>query len=139
MTVKPLLNDAELYPSDDVISAVLGSSFGAYKTLIGKLPERNIEPEWRYYKDGGSWLCKATAKKKTVFWLSVWQGRFNLAFYFTEKTRGGIAELSIADEIKTRIANEPPMGKLIPLVLEITDEKDLIDACEIIAYKQSCK
>lgn len=34
-------------------------------------------PEWRYYKDGKSWLCKITQKNKTIVWISLWEPFLN--------------------------------------------------------------
>ncbi|PKP08994.1 MAG: hypothetical protein CVU09_13085 [Bacteroidetes bacterium HGW-Bacteroidetes-4] len=45
------------------------------------LPETPWQVQWRYYNDGKAWLCKVSYKKKTVFWLSVWEAYFKVAFY----------------------------------------------------------
>ena len=52
--------------------------------------------EWRYYNDGKAWLCKVVNKKKTVFWLSIWEHYFKTSFYFTEKHLESIDALNIA-------------------------------------------
>lgn len=39
-------------------------------------PPFQLSPEWRYYNDGKSWLCKMLSKKKNLFWLSIWEGCF---------------------------------------------------------------
>ena len=139
MDKKDLLGNPDIYPSDDILAEALGESYTAYKSLVQKLPEYKIEPEWRYYNDGKSWLTKAVYKKKTVFWLSVWDGFFKVSLFFTEKTRIGIQELPISATIKTKIANEPAMGRVIPLTLELYSESILEDLYALIAYKQSLK
>ena len=136
---RPLLNDANTYPTDTILASILGDSGEAYQAFVSTLPEYQIELEWRFYNDGKSWLGKACSKKKTVFWLSIWQGFFKVSFYFTEKTRPGILSLSIADEIKTRITNEPVKGKLVSLVIDVSETAHLKDVFALISYKQSCK
>ncbi len=99
--VKPLLNDAHTYPANTVLASVLGNCVEVYQVFVSTLLEYKIELIWHYYNDGKAWLGKAIFNKKTVFWLSIWQGFFKVSFRFTEKTRLGIMDLPIADEIKT--------------------------------------
>ena len=134
-----MLTDADIYPSEAVLSSALGDCNQIYQTLIRKLPEYLIELEWRYYNDGKAWLGKAVAKKKTVFWLSIWQGFFRISFHFTEKTRAGIHDLPVSDEIKKRIESAPIKGKLVSLVIDVTNPEDLKDIFTLILYKQKCK
>ena len=63
---KPLLNDKEIYPDNEVIKKYLFDTFDLWMKFIDILrndyPEYNTE--WRYYNDGKSWLFKVTHKKK---------------------------------------------------------------------------
>jgi len=139
MDNEQLLRNPDIYPSDEVLNAALVNAYDSYKSFTQKLPDLGIEIEWRYYNDGKAWLCKCVHKKKTVFWLSVWDGFFKITLFFTEKTNKGVYELPICDDIKTRFTNEKNVGKLIPLLLEIYDESALDDAYALISYKQSLK
>jgi hypothetical protein len=139
MSQEQLLRDPDVYPADDVLAVALGNSYDAYTTFAQKLPDFGIELEWRYYNDGKSWLGKCVHKKKTVFWLSIWNGYFKTTMFFTEKTRGGVHELPISDEIKAKLDNEKPVGRLIPLLLEINNASVLDDAYTLIKYKKSIK
>lgn len=73
-----LLREPDIFPSEGILKQQLGEIYPAYesfmKTVIGT--EYGLTGEWNYYKDGKSWLCKIIHKKKTVFWLSVWEGWF---------------------------------------------------------------
>lgn len=134
--VSQLLRDESTYPSEAVLAAALGSAFTAYQRFCILLKDIGIETQWRYYNDGKAWLCKCVKGKKTVLWLSVWDGYFKVSLFFTEKTRVGIQELAIADEIKERMASASPMGKLIPLTLEIESENQLSDLATLVEYKK---
>lgn len=138
-TGQQLLKDPDVYPSNEVLFLALGESSSAYTMLARKLQDFCIETEWRYYNDGKAWLAKGVCKKKTVFWLSVWEGFFKVSLFFTEKTRAGIQELPISGSIKASIANEPPRGKLIPLIIDVHSEEPLEDVYALIAYKQNIK
>lgn len=133
------LRDENTRPDPQTIARALGSSWPAYEKLAAEIsrPPFNITFEWRWYNDGKAWLCKATAKGKTVFWLSAWDGYFKTGFYFTEKTGAGLADLEIDPAHKAAFASAKPIGKLIPLTLDIREEQDLADLLKITGYKLS--
>lgn len=136
-----LLKEQSVSPTTPVLKNALGRSYAAYKDLMSAVTGSNIGlvPQWHYYNDGKAWLCKVQLKKKTVFWLSVWNKYFKLTFYFTEKNSKPIFELDIDDSIKRSFAPHKATGKLMPLVLCISKKGQLKDALKIIEYKKSLK
>ena len=137
----PLLKDPQQLPTDEVLESVLVETYPVYKELISAItkPEYGLEPQWNYYKDGNAWLCKVVFKKKTVFWLSVWDKFFKVAFYFTEKNGPGITSLPIDNSLKESFKIAKPIGKLIPLVFEMRKKEQIVDLLEVIMYKKSQK
>ncbi len=142
MTENLLLRDSEINPTNEVIENALGKEiFLVYQELIKIISDVSFElkPEWNFYKDGKAWLCKVTYKKKTIFWLSIWEKCIKTGFYFTEKTRLGIFSLQINEKIIQNFEEEKTVGKLFPLVLVIDKKWQLEDLIEIIKYKKSLK
>lgn len=137
----PVLKDPNLFPSDKVLEETLADSYPAFLELRSKCTSEplGLSFEWRYYKDGHAWLCKVVHKKKTVFWLSVWEGYFKTTFYYTEKTGSGIAELKIDETLKKRFKENKPIGKLIPLTMQLKNSSPLNDLLLIIGYKMKLK
>lgn len=136
-----LLRDKNIFPDIAILRRLLGGAiFGVYEDFMVYVTAGGTVPEWRYYNDSKAWLCKGVYKKKTVFWLSVWEGFFRVSFFFTEKTREGITALDIAgDIIKDSFAEMPAMGKLKALVMNINSDEQLGDLCKIFEYKKSLK
>lgn len=136
-----ILNNPEIEPSDKVLEEALGSEvFEIYREALNTaIDSYELIPTWRFYKDGKSWLCKVQFKKKTIFWLSIWDGMFKTTFYLTEKTKPGIFDLDISQEIKDSFRESPYFGKVTPLTLEITQKDQLNDFGKIIRYKKSLK
>jgi len=137
-----LLRDAEITPTMDVLENIVGKDiFSVYEKIYKTITSSEFElnPEWNFYKDGKAWLCKVSYKKKTVFWLSVWDTGIKTGFYFTEKTRSGVLELAINDEIKQRFESVKLIGKLIPLTLVVENEAQLDDLKKLIVYKKALK
>jgi hypothetical protein len=135
-----LLTDSNIYPSEEVLKNALGGdNYKVFNKFIETITDLGLAPEWKYYNDGKSWLCKICYKKKTVFWLSVWKMHFKLGFYFTEKNCSGINELNIDMSIKEEFNQSKNIGKLIPLVIEMKRIEQIEDVIKIIVYKKSLK
>ena len=93
MEPEKLLTSPDLDLTSDNLKDGLGRWSSIYDALTERLskPPYDISPEWRFYKDGGAWLCKMTRKKKTVFWISAWKQFLKCGFYFTAKSGDGIS------------------------------------------------
>jgi len=135
------LREKDIFPSKEVLEIALGDSYLAFEELIQKVTDTQygLEPVWNYYNDGKAWLCKVCYKKKTIFWLSVWDKYFKTGFYFTEKTGLGIKELEIDNEIKESFNRNKPIGKLIPLTITISLKEQISDVLKVIEFKKSLK
>lgn len=138
---KPLLNDKNVPVSDEVLQQCLGESYPAYRKMLEIVTgeEYGLIPEWRYYNDGKAWLCKMVYKKKTIFWLSVWDGFFKAGFYFVERHCQGIHELEISENIKQELKKSGPFGTLYPVGLVLSREEHIPDLLKIIEYKKKLK
>lgn len=136
------LRDPEIFPTEMVLKNVLGDS--AYSALASFLETitgaaYGLSIEWRYYNDGKAWLGKVTQKKKTILWLSVWDGLFKTSFYFTEKHLEEIAALDISERKKEEFADMKPIGKLIPMTFDISEKEQLDELLTVIRFKKSLK
>jgi len=127
MTDTDLLKDPNVQPTADVLAAALGERQKAYAEFTSKTAELGIALEWRYYNDGKSWLGKGTHKKKTVFWLSIWEGYFQIGMFFTEKT------------LPNTEPGEKMIGKLIPVVIKVRSEAELPRLFKLVEYKKDLK
>ena len=138
---RPILNDPEILPDEDVLKQALKEAYFAYSEFNDLItcPENGLTPIWNYYKDGKSWLCKVQYKNKTVFWLSVWPGYFNTTFYFTEKHLESFGHLPVNESYKAQLATVPRIGKLIPLTIQISDKTVFDDLSIIIDFKKRLK
>ena len=141
MEPEKLLTSPDLDLTSNNLKNGLGRWFSIYDTLTETLskPPYDISPEWRFYKDGGAWLCKMTRKKKTVFWISAWKQFLKCGFYFTEKSGDGISDLSIDQLLKSSFDKTDPIGKLRPLIVDLTAKKQLDDLYTVASYMISRK
>lgn len=138
---KPLLNDPGIPPSEELLKSLLGASYHAYDEMMKAITaaEYGLTPEWRFYNDGKAWLCKVVFKKKTVFWLSVWDGFFKAGFYFVERHCPGIGELGIDPGITEALSEVKPFGTMYPVTLEMRRKEQIGDLLRLVEYKKKLK
>ena len=133
-----LLTESGIFPSKEVLKSALGDVYNIFEALETRLTQDEfaLTIDWRYYKDSKAWLCKVSRKKKTVCWLSVWDGFFKTSFFFLERHLEGIAALDIAENGFTI---EKEWGKMIPLIFNISDKKQLPDLLKVVEFKMKAK
>lgn len=142
MEAQMLLKNPDVFPSVNVLKEVLGDTiYNVLETFTETITgeEYNLSVEWRYYNDGKAWLGKVVHKKKTVLWLSIWEGFFKTSFFFTEKHLEAIAALNISETIKEEFCRAKPMGKLIPMLIEVRRKEELDDLLTVVRFKKSLK
>jgi hypothetical protein len=141
MEAQMLLRNADTFPSDKVLKDALGDVYKVLESFLGTITNEEwvLSFEWRYYNDGKAWLGKAQHKKKTVLWLSVWEGFFKVSFFFTEKHLEAIAALDISETVKNKFASEEPTRRLLPMVIEVNNENQLKDLLTVVRFKKSLK
>lgn len=137
-----LLRDPEIFPSDKVLKDVLGAAvYNILELFLRTITDKeySLAIEWRYYNDGKAWLGKVVHRKKTILWLSVWEGFFKTSFYFTEKHFEGIAALDISETIKEEFCKAKPVGRLIPMIIDVNDKAQLKDLLTVVRFKKGLK
>lgn len=145
-----LLRNPDIQPTSDVIAELLQDVNEVYVKFIDKLVDHDIQLEWNYYNDGKSWLAKGLYQwtgarggqnKKTVFWLSIWDGFFKVSIFIPENVRAEVLNLPLDNELKQTISDSKQMGKLkfFPIVLDLNSD-EIFDALFIlIDFKKSIK
>jgi hypothetical protein len=135
------LKDPQIPPTRDLLAEAMGDSYPIFDELIKTVTNEafGLTTEWRYYNDGKAWLMKVCFKKKTVFWLSVWENYFKTSFYFTEKNSNGIYEMEIDETIKKDFNAQKTIGKLLPLTIFMKQKGQLSDLLKIVEYKKGLK
>ena len=136
--MEKLLKESEIYPSKEVLKKILGEVYNVLEELETTLTQNNfaLTFDWHYYKDSNAWLCKVAHKKKTVFWLSIWEGCIKTSFFFLERHLEGIAALQI-DENSFTIEKE--WGKMIPLIFNIQKHEQIKNVLKVVEFKKKAK
>ena len=138
---KQLLREQDIFPTKEVLENLLGDVYNVLEALETQLTqdEFGLTFDWNYYMDGKSWLCKVCHKKKTVFWLSIWEGFFKTTFFFLERHLEGIAALDIPEQIKDDFCHMKPVGKLLPMQINFDRQEQLAGLLKIVQFKKGAK
>ncbi|SHE33565.1 DUF3788 family protein [Dysgonomonas macrotermitis] len=142
MEAQMLLRDSNIFPSNEVLKNVLGDTiYDVLEAFLRTITDEEyaLTFEWRFYNDGKAWLCKVIYRKKTILWLSIWDGFFKTSFFFTEKHLEGIAALDISEAIKEEFSKAQPSGRLIPMIINVSDKSKINDLLTIVRFKKSLK
>lgn len=146
---QPLLRDAAVKPTAEIIANGLGAANTTYIKFVEELKKYGISlMDWRYYNDGKAWLSKGeykwtTArganKVKPLFWLSIWEESFKVSFNFSEKIRPALLSLPLSEAIKEIIHTTEPNGKtakFLPVIIDITEDRQLNDVYVLAAFRK---
>jgi len=139
MTYEKQLTDPDIYPDEKVLKEIFGEGFEPFLELMALYDKNEVVHEWKYYRDGNLWLCKATKKKKTIAWMSAVKGFMRATIYFPAKYIEGIYIQDISEETKEMIKNTKNTGKSKGCTFEIKTKGILKDFNELMMYKLSLK
>jgi len=145
-----LLRDPTVDPTDEAIAGALGGANDAFVRFVEGLESHGVEITWRFYNDGMAWLGKGlhkwttsrgTNKEATVFWLSIWEGFFKLAFYLPTRVRLDMLDLPLSDEVMDMAQEAEQMGKIniFPMVFEVRTDEQFEDIYTLVDFKKSLK
>ncbi|MDD5766881.1 MAG: DUF3788 family protein [Candidatus Marinimicrobia bacterium] len=137
---KPVLIDANVYPTNEILFSHLGKVKIVYLSLFDYIHRTypDFVENWKYYRDGNCWLLNVTRKKKALFWLSVSDGSFRTTFYLSSKYEKEIVKSNIPAELKQQFMGSS--GKKIRgITIVLTTEKDIETFKELLSIKLSIK
>lgn len=138
---EPYFNDPDVAPTEDSILDALGRAKGAWQKLFARIRAEHpdFSETWKFYKDGKSWLCQVTWKKKTVCWVFVMKGRFNVGFYFAKRLMDQVLASDLSKERKEDIQKKPVKGQLGSVGVEFGPQKGIKDVMILIDLKKTLK
>ena len=138
---KPCLNVKEEFPDDKVLNRCLGKVKNTWDSFIEFINESypSFSGQWRYYKDGKSWLYKITKKKKTICWVSVYSNKFKTTFYFPDKAEDLITTSKLRKQYIDQFVHGKRYGKTRGITVDVNKPVDLNSTKKLIEIKEQVK
>jgi hypothetical protein len=136
-----VLTNPNEHPNDQIIFSHIGRAKSYWISVFDFFHAEHPEfvEDWRYYKDGKSWLLKIVKNKKTICWINVQQKKFIMTFYFTNRAEPAINESTISDELKEQFRNAKYYNKIRPLTITFSNKNDVEYAKILVNIKLSVK
>jgi hypothetical protein len=108
----------------------------------------DIDLSWQFYKDGTAWLAKGPytwtgprggKREYNTFWLSGWDGFFEISVYFKDTERGEVLALPLEESTRDLIRSAKKMGKIntFPVTMRVHNQELPDDLLTLIKYKKS--
>ena len=136
-----VLTDENQFPTEEIIFSHIGKSNVLWESLFqyinGAYPD--FDAQWKYYRDGKSWLMKMTRKSKTIFWLSIVEGAFIITFYFGDKAEPMIMESALPAEMKKEFKAAKRYNKIRGITITMKDQQDIEHTKILILIKLKLK
>jgi hypothetical protein len=137
----PHLKDPEIFPSEDLISSLVGERMKLWKSVLNYASEnsKEVSADWRYYNDGKQWLFKFVHKKKTIFWAGVFDDTFRITFYFGDKAEPLIETSDLPDSIINEFKKGKRYGSIRGISVRLTEPSDMQNVFRLINIKRKIK
>lgn len=136
-----VLSDPDLFPSEEIIFRYIGKYQEHWKLLFDRIRERHpgLEGNWKYYRDGKSWLFKMTGGSETVFWLSLAERTFRITFYFNRKNEGFLLHSGVSEKIKKEYRDLPASKNFRPVTILVKSKTDVEQILQLTGIKVNAK
>ena len=135
------LDDAQEYPSDDVLRRHLGRAMASWQALQEHIEQHDpaLKGEWYFYKDGKRWLYKVTHKKLTLCWVWVFKGKFKTGCYFPDRAEAAITGSELPKACIDQYLSAPRVGRTRVISVEVRKLADLKATKEIMKIRLMVK
>ena len=141
------LRDSDTPPTDEILEQTLGGAYAAYVAFQKAVSDLRIEQVWQWYTPHKAWFArgqysrqtpKGAGKEKTLYWLHVFDGHFNVAVWFKEKNRAEALKADVGAKTKRLITGAATMGKVptFPVVFDVHTTEPLTDIYKLIECKK---
>jgi hypothetical protein len=124
-------------PKNNVLKNLMGKRYKLYSDFVEMVIKLELNPEWNYYNDTKSWLCRILYKKKTYCWLSIIDTGIKITLYFSKETINGIYEMVINENIKNMAKENETGRKNPPVIILIQNKETLNDSLKILKYRKN--
>ncbi len=137
----PCFTDARHRPTEKDVALALGRTARSWTELFGRTRAEHpdLDRAWRFYGDAKRWLLKVSRGSKTVFWVSVDQGRFRVAFYFPERLSAALLASELSEDRKAQIRDGAPTGKLRAVPVLFGPRRGVRDVMLLVALKKTLR
>jgi hypothetical protein len=133
----PALTDPAEEPTEAVVHRHLGEAGRLWDALFRRVHEAHpeLEKEWRYYRDGKSWLLKVTHGSRTICWVSVGEHSFRLTVYLPARAEHTIAGSSLPTDLKDQFFSAADGARTRGITVVFHGDPDIEAADQLLTLR----
>lgn len=133
--------DEKRCPTEAAIAKALNEAAPSWKALWATMREEHpeIDTSWRHYADAKGWLLKASKGTKTICWVAVQTGVFQVGFHFADRLASAVLEANLSPARKKAFQKQPSSGKLRSLRVEFGPASGIRDVMTLVELKLRLK
>ncbi len=135
-----VLTDRFTTPTDELIFSIIGDKKIFWQRIVSYLHDNHsdISEVWRFYDDGKCWLFRTLKKKKTIFWIGIVDGAFQVSFYLADKATPFILQSELSEKIKNEFLNTIG-NKFRSITIKMINADDAENVIKLIEIKLKLK
>jgi hypothetical protein len=132
-----IFSDKNKQPDDDLLKQKLGEVY-PYWLEIKKIAEEicgDTSEEWKFYGKNYGWQLKTYFKKRNLFFLIPYQGKFKIVFIFGDKAVKEIEKSNISNDIKKDLRNAKKYMEGRGIAINVESPQYLLDIKRLMDIK----
>lgn len=123
-------------PNDSDLTTTLGAAKAAWDQLLTDLEAAGVTGrEWKSYSAKSGWALRAMKGKRTIVWMSAFDGAFQAAFILSDKAVAAAREAGFSSKVIALLDQAPRYPEGTGLRLHIKTPRDLPGVRKLIAIK----
>lgn len=131
-----LFMDKSIQPNEESIKEALGLKYKYWKEMRTSLDKKyeDLKEEWKYYGQKSGWTLKIFYKKRNLFFFSVYEDYFLIAFVFGDKAVDTISKSNLPAKLTDELVTSKKYAEGRGLRIEVrgkTDVKIILKLVEI--------
>jgi hypothetical protein len=127
----------ETQPDEEMIKKALGEGYIYFENLRW-IVDDEIGPttrEWKFYGEKLGWTLKTFLKRRNLYFISIYDGYFKIAFVFGEKAAKSVLDSGIDPSLKKEFARARKFAEGRGLSIKVDNAGCLDDVRELIRIK----
>ncbi len=132
-----LFMDRLVQPNEESLKEALGMNYKYWKEIKTELNAKyeNLKEEWKYYGQKTGWTLKLFYKKRNLFFFSVYDDCFTVAFVFGDKAVDAITKSDIPSKYINEILAAKKYAEGRGLRLEVRDKVEIYIIIKLVGIK----
>ena len=124
-------------PTETELTKALGPSRQVWQQLLSELAEQVgvMTTEWKCYSVKMGWAVRVMRGKRTVLWLSPFQGCFGVTFIFGAKAMTALEKCKLPKRITRILSEAPKYPEGTGVLLQVKSAREISTLKKLAAIK----